>query len=289
VKYPVYLAADRRDGRADSVRGVEVFRPDDLADPRDLVGYENAPAADGDQRAILLGGLHPVDRVPEHPVRLGQRRGEEVLVLGDPPDAQRRPAGHDRAVRQRGRVPAEDQRLALQQVANAARAEANAVTISGNHRAAAKGDRDQVRHPEVGADASDLDSIGGFAGKPVDQHADVRGGAADVDHQGIRAPGEESGAADAVGGAAADREHRVPQRLVEAHQRAVVLREERYRPQVVRGERVLHRAAHVARDSGQGAVEYRRVLPLQESYRADLVAERHVHVPELALDHVGGR
>ena len=73
MKYPVYLAADRRDGRTDGVRGVEVFRPDDLAYSRDLVRHENAAAADGDQRPILTGGLHPVDRVSKHRVCSRQR------------------------------------------------------------------------------------------------------------------------------------------------------------------------------------------------------------------------
>src|SRR6516164_4693266 len=81
MEYPVYLAADRGDGRADGVRGVEVFRPDDLAHPWNLVRDENAAAADGDQRTILLRGLHPVDRVGEHRVSMCQRRGEEALVM----------------------------------------------------------------------------------------------------------------------------------------------------------------------------------------------------------------
>jgi hypothetical protein len=68
MKYPVYLSADRSDGGADGVGGAEVFRPDDLAYSRDLIRHENAAAADGDQRAILRGRLHPVDRVGEHRV-----------------------------------------------------------------------------------------------------------------------------------------------------------------------------------------------------------------------------
>ena len=95
-------------------------------------------------------------------------------------------------------------------------------------------------------------------------------------------------APDAVGRAAADREHRVPQRLIQAHQRAVVLGEVRHRLQPVRGERLPHRPGDVAGHPGQGPVEDSGVLPLEQPDRADLVAERNVDLAELTLDHVGG-
>jgi hypothetical protein len=203
--------------------------------------------------------------------------------------AQPGPSGRDRGVGERQRAAAEDQRLLLQEVADAARASADAFRVAVNHGAAAERDRDQVRHPEVGPDAADLDSVGGLAREAVDQHADVGGGAAHVGDQGIGRAGEEGGAADAVGGAAADREYRIPEGLIEAHQRAVVLREQGRRRQAVRGERVPHGLCHVAGDPGQGPVEYRGVLPLEEPERADLVAERYVHLAELTLDHLGRR
>jgi len=295
VEYPVHLAADRRDGGADGVGHVEVLRPDDLADARYLLGNQDAAAADGDERAIVPGGLHPVDRLGEHHVGPGQRRREQPPVLADPlraarrRRAERRPAGRDRAVGQRGCRPAEDQRLLRQQVTDAARPDADITVITGYHRAAAERDRDQIRHPEVGPDAADRHPLRGFPREPVGQHSEVSGGAAHVRHQRVGDPGEERGAADAVGWAAPDREDRVTQGLIQAHQRAVVLREERHRPQAVGGERVPHRAGHIAGDPGQGAVEYRRVLPLDQPDRADLVAERGVHVAELALDHLGGQ
>jgi len=298
VEYPVHLAADRRDGGADGVGRVEVLGPDDLADPRYPLGNQDAAAADGDQRAVVPRGLHPVDRLGEHHVGPRQRGREQPPVRAEPcraarrRPAERRPAGRDRAVGQRGCRPAEDQRLLRQQVTDAARPHPDVTVVpalAGHHGAAAERDRDQVRHPEVGPDAADLHPLGGFPREPVGQHAEVGGGAPHVHHQRVRDPGEERGAADAVGRAAPDREDRVPQGLIQAHQRAVVLREERHRPQAVRGERVPHRAGHVAGDPGQGAVEYRRVLPLEQADRADLVAERDVHVAELALDHLGGQ
>ena len=303
VEYPVHLAADRGDGGADGVGRVEVLGPDDLADARYPVRDQDAATADGDERAVVPGGLHPVDRLGQHHVRPGQRGGEQPQVTADPLRAVRRaaqgrpaqrgpaegrPPARDRAVRQRGGGPAEGQRLLLQQVADAARPDADVAVVAGHHRAAAERDGDQIRHPEVGADAADLHPLRGFPREPVDQHSEIRGGAAHVDHQRIGDAGEERGAADAVGRAAADREDRVPQGLIQAHQRAVVLREERHRPQAVRVERLPHRAGHVPGHPGQGAVEYRGVLPLDQPDGADLVAERDVHVAELALDHLGG-
>src|SRR6185437_11805553 len=90
MKYPVNLPADRSDCGADGVRRVEVLRPDDLADARDLVGDEDAAAADRDQRTILSRGLHPVDRVGEHLVRAGQPGAEQVLVADGSRDAAER-------------------------------------------------------------------------------------------------------------------------------------------------------------------------------------------------------
>jgi hypothetical protein len=295
VEDPVHLAADRRDGGADGVGRVEVLRPDDLADAGYPVGNQDAATADGDERAVLLGGLHPVDRLGEHHVGPGQRLGEHPLVAADPGRparagrAQGGPPGSDRAVGQRGRRPAEHQGLLRQQVADAARPDADAGRAGGHHGAPAEGDRDQVRHSEVGPDPADLDALSRLPRETVGQHADIGGGAADVGHQRIRHPGEERGAADAVGRAAADGQHRIAQGLVQAHQGAVVLREERHRPQAVRGQRVLHRTGHVAGHPGQGAVQDGGVLPLEQPDRADLVAERGVHVAELALDHLGGQ
>ena len=125
-------------------------------------------------------------------------------------------------------------------------------------------------------------------GEPVDQHAHVGARAAHVRDQRVAGPGEERGPADAVGRPAADREDRVAESLIQAHQRAVVLREERRRPQLVRGQRVVHRDGHVAGHPGQRAVQDRGVLPLQQAQRADLVAERDVDLAQLTLDDLAG-
>src|ERR1700749_3827085 len=65
VENPVHLAAHRGDGGAYGVGRVEMIGPDDLADTGYLVRDEDAPAADGDERAGVPGGLHPVDRLGE--------------------------------------------------------------------------------------------------------------------------------------------------------------------------------------------------------------------------------
>ena len=55
VEDPVDLAADRRDRGADGVGRVEVVGPDDLADAGQVVGNEDAAAADRDQGPVTLG------------------------------------------------------------------------------------------------------------------------------------------------------------------------------------------------------------------------------------------
>ena len=60
--------------------------------------------------------------------------------------------------------------------------------------------------------AADVDAGARLAREPVHEHADVGRGAADVGDQRVSAAGQVGGAADAVGRAAADRQHRVAQR-----------------------------------------------------------------------------
>ena len=96
--------------------------------------------------------------------------------------------------------------------------------------------------------------------------------------------GEERRPADAVGRAAADREDRVAEGLVQAHQRAVVLREERGRAAGARPASRCIAMATVAGHPGQRAVQDRGVLALQQAQRADLVAERDVDLAQLPLD-----
>src|SRR5262249_48875012 len=182
---------------------------------------------------------------------------------------------------------AEDEGLPLEQVTDAARPDPGALRAVGDDAAATQCDGDQVGHPEVGPDATDLYSLGRLPREAVDQHADVGGRTADVNHQRVRAPGEERGPADAVGGPAADGEYGVPQRVVEAHQGAVVLREEPRWLQLMHGERGPHRFGHVAGNPGQRPVEYGGVLPLQQPDRADLVAERDMDLAEFPLDDTG--
>jgi hypothetical protein len=138
VEDPVHLAADRGNGRSHGVGRIEVLGPDDLADPGDAVGDEDAAAAHGDQRAILLGRLHPVDRLGEHDIGAGQRLTEHLPVPAVRLHlAQRGPAGGDGAVGQRGRRPAEGQGLPLEQVTDAARPDPGALRAAGDDAAAA--------------------------------------------------------------------------------------------------------------------------------------------------------
>ena len=193
--------------------------------------------------------------------------------------------GEQRRIGQGGGGAAEGQALAADAIAHGVGADL-AVADDG---AAAHGDGHDVRHAEVRADAADLHVLAGLAREAVDQHADVRGGAAHVDDDGVRPAGQVRGAAEAVRRAGADGENREPQRVLQGHQRAVVLGEEEVGADAAPVQGPLQRARHVPRHAQQGAVEDGGVLSLDQAQGADLVGHGQVDVVAHDLaDHLGG-
>src|SRR5262249_60189579 len=95
--------------------------------------------------------------------------------------------------------PAEDEGLPLGRGTDAARPDPGALRAVGDDAAATQRNGDQVGHPEVRPDATDLYSLGRLPWEAVDQHADVGGRAADGDHGSVGTTGAKSGPADAVG------------------------------------------------------------------------------------------
>ena len=64
-----------------------------------------------------------------------------------------------------------------------------------HQRAATQSDRERVRHAKVGAYAADFDGDVRLARETLLQHADVRGGTADVDHHRVVQVSQEAGTA----------------------------------------------------------------------------------------------
>lgn len=92
--------------------------------------------------------------------------------------------------------------------------------------AAADADRDQVRHPEVGAQPGQLGGVGRLAGIAAAQRAHVGRRAADVHDERVLDAGEEAGTSDAVGRAGGEGPHREARGELRRHERPVVLAEE---------------------------------------------------------------
>jgi len=134
--------------------------------------------------------------------------------------------------------------------------------------------------------AADLARQGRLAREAAREHAEVAGGAADVDDYGVARAGEERGAPDRVGGAGADREHGVARRVVDGHQGAVVLREEGVGVEALLGDDRQEGAGHLARDAAERGVEHGRVLAFEQAERADLVAEREGHLADVSAHEV---
>ncbi|MCY1239732.1 hypothetical protein D9M72_525420 [compost metagenome] len=75
--------------------------------------------------------------------------------------------------------------------------------------AATKPEGIHIRHAEVGRHAADHRAFAAGARETSDQHADIRGGAADIDHGRVGEPGEEGRTAHGIGRSGRDREHRI--------------------------------------------------------------------------------
>ncbi len=150
--------------------------------------------------------------------------------------------------------------------------------MRGDHAAAADRDRHQVGHPEVRPDAADLRRGARLAREAVDEHSDVGRCATDVGDERVVGAAQERRAPDRVGRTRPDRQHRIAQRVVERHQRAVVLGEERRRAQTERLQRPVERSGDVRRHAHERRVEHGRVLTLDQAEGSDLMAERDVDV-----------
>ena len=81
-----------------------------------------------------------------------------------------------------------------------------AVGLLPHDGAAAQADGDHIGHAEVGAHAADGHRHAGLPGEAVLDHAQVGGGTAHVDDDGVLQAAEVAGAPDGVGGAAGDGE-----------------------------------------------------------------------------------
>ena len=87
---------------------------------------------------------------------------------------------------------------------------------------------------EVRAHAANLGGHGRFTRKSSRKHADVGRRAADVGDQRITQPREVGGAAHGVGRSRGEGQHWIPGHLLGAHQRAVVLADEKRCPSMPR-------------------------------------------------------
>ena len=156
-----------------------------------------------------------------------------------------------------------------------------------NHGAAAERDRDQVGHPEVGPYAADLHAREDSRGKPLAStptSVEVPPTSTTIASAGA---GQIRGATDPVGRSAADGEHRVPQRLVERHQRAVVLREIRHRHSPCAASASAS-PCDLAGDTARAA--FRMVAFSRSSSPTEPISWlSEIVLAELALDDLGGR
>jgi hypothetical protein len=249
---------------------------------------QHAAATDDQQRHAGVRGAHAVDG------------GEQLVLHADDAalDAGRVEVAHEHALAELGqaarhrhvargeRAAAEDQRLLVQPVAHAVRSDA--FVVGADARAAAESDAVDVGHAEIGAHAAHVHCRAGRAREALLQHADVAGGAADVDHDGVRLLREEGRAAHRVGRTRGHGEDREACRARRAHQRAVVLRQEEGRGDAGlrhgAGERVHDRVAEVA----ERRVEDGGVLAFEQAHAADFRRQRDAHARQRGAQHVCG-
>ena len=103
----------------------------------------------------------------------------------------------DNNIRRGQRIAAKDQAFRGQAMTDRLRAQG--LAISADQAAAAEADRLNVRHAEIGPDATHLDHRIGFAREATLQHTNVRRGAANINDNGILQPGQQHGAAQGIG------------------------------------------------------------------------------------------
>ena len=195
-----------------------------------------------------------------------------------------RQAGGNGNIRQGQGIAAEYQRLFGQPVANAERAYGQ--RLLGHHGAAAKRNRQHIGHPEQGADAANPDHVVGLAGKAGLQAADIAGGAANIQHNGVLDPRQEGGAAHAVGrtrGEAADR--LVPGHLG-AGNRAVVLGDIERRRNATVGNGFGESIGGVAGQFDQARIQQCRVLSLKQPDPPEPARQRDMNIGVFVADNL---
>ena len=146
-----------------------------------------------------------------------------------------------------------------------------------NDRAATERHGDNVRHAEVRLHAAELDAEGRLARKAAADCADIGTRATDVDHERVGEARQDTSAANRVGSTATDRQHGQLARLLDRHQRAVVLREKGRGRKTTARERLLETVDHTTRHATECGIEDRGVLALQQTDAADQMPERNAH------------
>ena len=182
----------------------------------------------------------------------------------------------------------EDERLRRQPVPHRLRADPDLAAVLRHPRSTPEGTDQQIGHAEVRPHPADVALDEGLARESPRQHPDVRGGPADVDHERIVEPREETGAPHAVGGAGGERQHGIAGDERVAHQRAVVLADEERRLDAERRQRGAEGVHHPTRQVDQARVEDGRVLAFEETEAADGGREGDVGVREFVADDLGG-
>src|SRR5262249_33932700 len=140
------------------------------------------------------------------------------------------------------------------------------------HGAASKSEADEVRHPEVRPHPADLERRRRLSRAAVGYRPYVRRGSPNVDDQAVIQSREVRSPPNAVRGPASDGQNRMVKCVVKTHETAVVLSKEDERLQPVRIERAAERLGDPPGDLPKSRVEHCRVLPLQKTDGANLVA-----------------
>src|SRR5262249_16703330 len=142
-------------------------------------------------------------------------------------------------------VAAEDKALRREFVANRIRTDTG--TVIAYQAAAAKAERQDVWHAEIGPHAADIDRYRRFARKTMQRHAYVRRGATDIhDHRffGLR---EERCAAHGVGGSRCEGQNWIFLDMLGVHQSAVILTDVEWCMDVEPAQRLAKRLDNEAR------------------------------------------
>ena len=155
-----------------------------------------------------------------------------------------------------------------------------------NDGAAAQADGNDVGHAEVGAHAADGHGNAALAREAGLQNAQVGGGAAHVNDDGVVHAAQVACAANGVRGAACDGENRVTASVIDGHERAVVLGQ----IHVGLGNATLGQALRKALGEALGNQVERRVqnggvLALDQTHRADLARDGNAYI---VAEHLAG-